>query len=208
VLHLAYGGADLDAVVSFHGSFPLPEPGTTIDPAVLVCHGARDGFTKPDKIQKWQDRMDQLDADWHMMTFAKAEHAFSNPAADAHGIDGISYNEKADERSWAYMQLFFDRRFDAGQTTRRNEGNQAAADEKLAIAVAANRLTVDGQVVSAESLEKHLTELNASRATTPVILTADAATRHKRVARVLAVCETAGFENVSIEARRGVSPGQ
>jgi dienelactone hydrolase len=117
VLHLAYAdaGADIDAVVSFHGSFPLADKNAEVGPAVLVCHGAQDGFAKPKQIQAWQKRMDQVGADWHMTTYAQAEHSFTNPGADAHGVDGVSYNEKADNRSWAHMKVFFERQL-SGQT--------------------------------------------------------------------------------------------
>jgi dienelactone hydrolase len=111
VLQLAYSGAELDAVVSFHGSFPMPAKDAELEAPVLVCHGAQDGFAKPQTIQNWQQRMDAIDADWHMTTYAQAEHSFTNPQADAHGVDGVSYNQTADARSWAHMQLFFDRRF-------------------------------------------------------------------------------------------------
>ena len=109
VLQLAYAGTDLNAVVSFHGSFPRPAEDANVNASVLVCHGAQDDFAKPAQIQKWQARMDQIDADWHMTTYAGAEHSFTNPAADEHGVDGVSYNKLADERSWAHMKLFFER---------------------------------------------------------------------------------------------------
>jgi len=111
VLQLAYTGADLDAVVSFHGSFPVPDDDATVNAPILICHGAQDGFTKPDQIRAWQSRMDAIGADWHMTTYARAEHSFTNPAADEHGVDGVSYNKTADQRSWAHMQRFFERQF-------------------------------------------------------------------------------------------------
>ena len=51
--------------------------------------------------------MRKTNADWQMVYFSGAVHAFTNPGADKVGIKGIAYNQKADQRSWAYMQLFF-----------------------------------------------------------------------------------------------------
>jgi putative tricarboxylic transport membrane protein len=41
------------------------------------------------------------------IAYADAEHAFTNPAADDYGIDGVSYDRRADRRSWEHMQTFF-----------------------------------------------------------------------------------------------------
>ena len=107
VLQLAYAGADLAGVVSFHGSFPTPPKEADVNAAVLVCHGARDPFVEDAAIDEWQKRMDAVGADWHMTTYARARHSFTNPAADDHGIDGVAYNETADRRSWRHMRFFF-----------------------------------------------------------------------------------------------------
>jgi dienelactone hydrolase len=42
-----------------------------------------------------------------MTYYAGAKHSFTNPGADARGIGGLGYNEKADQRSWQQMQQFF-----------------------------------------------------------------------------------------------------
>jgi len=109
VLQLAYSNVELAGVVSFHGSFPMPEKDSTVNTPVLVCHGAQDGFTPAKRIQAWQQRMDAIGADWHMTTYARAQHSFTNPAAAERNIDGIGYNQQADQRSWAHMKLFLAR---------------------------------------------------------------------------------------------------
>ena len=106
VLHLASGEKELAGVVSFHGGLPLPKPKTEIKTAILVCHGSRDTHTKPATIRRFKNRLDSLGADWHMITYGHAEHSFTNPAADKHGVEGVSYNEKADRRSWRHMRGF------------------------------------------------------------------------------------------------------
>ena len=108
VLHMAYADAPVSAVVSFHGGMPVPEGESEIDPAILICHGAQDTHASTDSIVKLQGRLDELDADWLMVTYGHAEHSFTNPAADEHGVDGVSYDENADRRSWQHMQLFLE----------------------------------------------------------------------------------------------------
>jgi len=109
VLELAYSGADVAGVASFHGGLtaPQPEDEGRIKAKVLVLHGADDGFISAEKITAFQEGMRKAGADWQMVYFGGAVHSFTNPGADKVGIKGIAYNKKADERSWRYMQAFF-----------------------------------------------------------------------------------------------------
>jgi dienelactone hydrolase len=113
VLELAYGGDDITGVVSFHGGLtaPKPEDLNRIKAKFLICHGADDGFIPPAAIQAFQDGMRKSGADWQMVFFGGAVHSFTNPEADKRGIQGLAYNKNADERSWKYMQLFFEEIF-------------------------------------------------------------------------------------------------
>jgi len=109
VLELAYGGANVAGVASFHGGLtaPKPEDAGKIKAKILVLHGADDGFISADAITAFQEGMRKANADWQMVYFGGTVHSFSNPGADKMGIKGIAYNRKADERSWSYMQVFF-----------------------------------------------------------------------------------------------------
>ena len=109
VLELAYAGADVAGVVSFHGGLtaPKPEDEGRIKAKVLVLHGADDGFISADAISAFQEGMRKTGADWQMAYFGGTVHSFTNPGADKVGIKGIAYNPKADARSWNYMQVFF-----------------------------------------------------------------------------------------------------
>ena len=108
VMQMAYAGADLDAVVSFHGSLPpAPESVTSIAPQVLVAHGRDDQFVPAERIAAFQQSLDRAEANWEMMIFSGTRHSFTNPGAGDYGIDNLAYNETADKRSWAAMlQLF------------------------------------------------------------------------------------------------------
>lgn len=118
VLQMAYSGADLDGVVSFHGALPVAETGQAdaIKAKILVCHGADDGFTPEDQIKKFRAALSDAGVDWQMVYYGNARHSFTNPGADKHGIAGLKYDKHADERSWQQMQDFFGEIFSSGQS--------------------------------------------------------------------------------------------
>lgn len=109
VLELARGGADLAAVVSFHGGldFPDAEPTKNIKARVLICTGADDPMVTPDKVDAFEAQLKAAKIDYAINIYGNAVHAFTNPAADSHNIPGIKYNEKADKRSWEAMRGWF-----------------------------------------------------------------------------------------------------
>jgi len=117
-LELAYSGAPLAGVVSFHGNLTLPsaEDAGRIKAKLLVCHGAADAFQPEKEVAAWRDAMHKTKADWQMIYYAGAVHAFTNPNADKAGVPGVAYDAKADARSWRHMQDFFIEVFGAGQT--------------------------------------------------------------------------------------------
>jgi dienelactone hydrolase len=110
VLQLAYGGADVDAVVSFHGhpAAPRDEDLPNVKSRILVCHGADDGFVPDEMLAAFEAAMKEGGLQWHLVKYGGAVHAFTNPGADAHGIDGVAYHAEADRLSWAHMRTFFE----------------------------------------------------------------------------------------------------
>jgi len=113
VTHLAYANAPLRGVVSFHGSLPLPGEGAAdpLRPEILVCHGARDSFVDDERIGRFKAALEEREADWTFIAYAGARHSFTNPGADAHGIEGVAYQRRADRRSWGHMQVFLNSLF-------------------------------------------------------------------------------------------------
>ena len=109
---LAYSGAPLAGIVSFHGGLiPVPADAAAKNKAkILVCHGAVDPFVKPEEIVAFQQAMNAGKFDYQFISYAGAVHAFTNPGADAiakaTGLP-IAYNAAADKRSWALMRSFF-----------------------------------------------------------------------------------------------------
>jgi dienelactone hydrolase len=109
VLELAYSGADVRGVVSFHGGLtaPKPEDLPNIKASLLVLHGADDPLVKPEEIVAFQEGMRQAKADWQMILFGGAVHSFTNPAATALKIPGGAYDAHTAARAFQYMELFF-----------------------------------------------------------------------------------------------------
>lgn len=114
VQQLAYSGAPVKGVVSFHGGLTTPEADRTepIKARILACHGAADPFIPEQAAQEFREALSEAGADWQMIYYADARHSFTNPDADERNIDGIQYNRKADVRSWHHMRLFFAELFD------------------------------------------------------------------------------------------------
>jgi dienelactone hydrolase len=110
VQQLAYSGAPVKAVVSFHGSLLLPEgsqAGQTMA-KMLICHGAADPFIPLNAVQDYISGMKESGLDWQLIIYSGAKHSFTNPGADRAGMEGVGYNKSADERSWRHMEQFFD----------------------------------------------------------------------------------------------------
>lgn len=114
VMQLAYSGADIDGVVSFHGSLPITNDKSLkkVRAKVMVAHGYADSFIPKEHLAKFKDSLEKSDIDWQFDTYSGAKHGFTNPGASAYGMDKVAYNKNADQRSWQKMQLFFDEIFE------------------------------------------------------------------------------------------------
>lgn len=111
VLELARAGTDLKGVVSFHGNLATPTPATeTLKAAILVLHGADDGFTNPG-VPGFLEEMRKVKADWQFVQYGGAVHSFTVVEAGTDTAKGMAYNKDADVRSWQAMHGFFDELF-------------------------------------------------------------------------------------------------
>ncbi len=108
VLELAYGGADMAAVVAFHGNPAPPLEDDKINASIMICHGDADSLVSDESLDATTDALDVKGVDWLLIRYAYAKHAFTNPDADSHGMPPVAYNAKADKRSWEHMKSFFD----------------------------------------------------------------------------------------------------
>jgi dienelactone hydrolase len=107
VLQLAYSGADLDAVVSFHGALPIPESTKDIKAKILICHGQKDTFIPDETIKKVRAALDAGNVNYKFISYPDAVHSFTVPEADKVGMKGIAYNAAADKQSWEEMLRLF-----------------------------------------------------------------------------------------------------
>ena len=113
VQQLAYSGADVRGVVSFHGSL-LPPPSdqlSRVKAKLLICHGSADPFMKAEAVQNYIASMNASGLDWQMIMYGGAKHSFTNPDADKAGMAALKYSKSADQRSWSHMKQFFEEIF-------------------------------------------------------------------------------------------------
>lgn len=110
VLEAVRGKMPLRGVVSFHGGLGKDASRKTekTSAKVLVCHGAIDPYVPAEEVAAFQKEMNDSGADWQMIYYADAVHAFTEPAAGNDNSKGAAYNEKADKRSWKHMLAFLD----------------------------------------------------------------------------------------------------
>ena len=115
---LAYTGAPLAGIVSFHGGLIQPSPDALkkIRCKFLMLNGAIDPMVKPETIQSYMKALETGHVDYQFVSYSGALHAFTNPdatkMAEKNGMVGmIGYNEPAARRSWAQMKMFFEEIF-------------------------------------------------------------------------------------------------
>lgn len=113
-LELARSGADLDAVVSFHGNPSTPVPDASqVKATLLVLNGAADELVPQRDIDSFHSEMERSGVDYVFINYGGALHSFTEPEADARGMRSVGYDKNADERSWEAMRALFRERLTA-----------------------------------------------------------------------------------------------
>ena len=112
-LEAARANMNIKGVVSFHGGLGRDASRTIepIKPKVLVLHGADDFYVPETEVKAFQGEMRTAKADWQMVFYADAVHAFTHKDAGNDKSKGVAYNEKADKRSWRAMLDFLNEIF-------------------------------------------------------------------------------------------------
>ena len=107
-LEAARGDLPVKAVISFHGNLgkDAKRENTVVKPRVLVLHGADDPYVTAAEIISFQKEMRDAKADWQMIYYANAVHAFTDKSLGTDNSKGAAYNELAAKRSWEHMKLF------------------------------------------------------------------------------------------------------
>ncbi len=108
VLGLAYGGADVRGVVTFHGGLfsPKKEDLAGIKAKFLFLHGAEDPTVSPDTIRHMEEELTKASADWQTVLFSNTVHSFTNPSSGSNKSKGVAYNPLSAQRAWKNMELF------------------------------------------------------------------------------------------------------
>lgn len=108
VLELAYSGAPVKGVISFHGGLvpPKPEDYPNIKAQIQIMHGAADPMVPQEAVARTLAALDEAKVQWQMTSFSGAEHTFTNPDAGGAGLKGVAYDPTADYFSWEYMKAF------------------------------------------------------------------------------------------------------
>jgi dienelactone hydrolase len=111
VLELARDGADLKAVVSFHGVLATRTPAVAgnVKARVLILTGADDPLAPAEQVKAFEDEMRAAEVrDWQVISYGNTLHGFTNPAADGSMMRTALYSAQADRRSWASMRSLFE----------------------------------------------------------------------------------------------------
>lgn len=108
-LQLAYSGADLKAVATFHAALPTPtaDEAKAIKPRIYVAHGADDAFIPEKAVAAFKEALDAAKVKYTFEAFPGVVHSFTVPGADKHMIKGMKYDKAADEKSWKEMLALF-----------------------------------------------------------------------------------------------------
>lgn len=115
VIELLRSGANVQAVVSFHGVLGTEMGGKKaqtipiapkVKGSLLVLHGHDDPLVKNEDIQNLETEMTKAQVDWQFHTFGHTKHAFTNPEA-LDDANGLVYNHLSADRAWKYMEELF-----------------------------------------------------------------------------------------------------
>jgi dienelactone hydrolase len=104
-LNMARAGADLVAVAGFHASLGLNTPASapgTVKAKILVLNGADDPFVKREQYDALKKDFDAAKADYRVIEYPGAVHAFTNPEATELGKKfnlPLRYDANVDQRS-------------------------------------------------------------------------------------------------------------
>ena len=113
VINMARTGADLKAVAGFHASLGLNTPAPaagTIKAKILILNGADDPFVKREQYDTLKKELDAAKANYQVIEYPGAVHAFTNPEATALGEKfklPLKYDAKADQESKAEAAKMF-----------------------------------------------------------------------------------------------------
>src|SRR5690606_37903134 len=118
-LAMANAGKPLDGIAIFHSSVQVAIPPTDkLQARILVQNGADDPMISPESVEAFKNQMDSLNADYEYISYAGAQHGYTNPGATELGQKfdmPISYNLEADTTSWNELKTFLNELYPSGE---------------------------------------------------------------------------------------------
>lgn len=99
-LEAARAELEVQGVISIHGNLGKGNrPDGPLKTKILVLHGAADPHVSDTEIVNFRKEVEKAHADWQMIYYADAKHAFTNPASS-------DFQPLAAQRSWKHLLLF------------------------------------------------------------------------------------------------------
>lgn len=108
VLELARSGADVRAVVSYHGLLTTHAPMApgVCKADIAVWSGGCDPYAPVADFDALRSEFDSAGARYQMSLLSTAQHSFTDPDHDDIGLEGIAYDALSHRVSWAATIAF------------------------------------------------------------------------------------------------------
>jgi len=105
-IELARSGAEVKAIISFHGGLdsPVPADGKNIKGQVLALHGQDDPFVPAQDVAAFENEMKTNHVKYQLIKYPHAVHSFTEKAAGQDNSKGAAYNADADKKSFDEAQ--------------------------------------------------------------------------------------------------------
>ncbi len=119
IIELLRSGADVRAVVSFHGVLGRQmwhiqakevSIAQSIKGSLLILHGYEDPLVSAEDIAATQKEFNEAGVDWQMNIYGHTAHAFTNPEMH-HQEKGLVFQPLSAKRAWRAMENFFEECF-------------------------------------------------------------------------------------------------
>ena len=106
VLDLARSGADVQAVVSMHGTLSTPQPAQKgeVKAKVLAIHGAADPIAPKAERDAFEAEMEAAGVRWALLTWGGVVHAFTDVGVNVPGV--AVYDEAVARHGYAFAHSF------------------------------------------------------------------------------------------------------
>lgn len=107
-LALAFDGADLKAVASFHGGLPdvTAEQAGKAKCTIQMHHGGADTFIPDEAVKKFRAALDSANVRYEWNTYAGATHGFTVVGVEKR-MPMLKYDADADKKSWEALEKLF-----------------------------------------------------------------------------------------------------